>query len=242
MPNMFRDVVDPTITVGSRTPYTLSASLIAHTLVVAALMVMPLVARGVLPTPAASLVFLATGPRPVPAPPAVVTHSVDRPTAHAVMAMSDPNVPSLHAADSLTTDHSTGNDTDPIGIAEQAPGTLTTSGIPGGFSPPSLAPPFAAVPLSIPRVGGLIRPPAKIKDFTPAYPPIAMAAKVQGLVIIEATIGPSGRVQDARVLRGHPLLNSSALGAVHQWEFTPTLLNGQPIAVIMTVTVDFKLR
>jgi protein TonB len=60
-------------------------------------------------------------------------------------------------------------------------------------------------------------------------------------VIIEATIGPDGRVQDTRLLRSIPLLDQAAIDAVTQWEFTPTLLNGQPVPVIMTVTVQFTL-
>jgi protein TonB len=82
----------------------------------------------------------------------------------------------------------------------------------------------------------------KVKDIAPAYPPLARAAHVEGIVIIEATIGPDGRVQDARVLRPNPLLDGAALDAVRRWEFTPTLLNGVPVAVVMTVTVDFRLR
>jgi protein TonB len=91
------------------------------------------------------------------------------------------------------------------------------------------------------RVGGSIKPPVKTRDVRPQYPAIAQAARVQGVVIIEATIGPNGRVQDARVLRSIPLLDQAALEAVRQWEFTPTLLNGVPVPVIMTVTVQFTL-
>ncbi len=76
----------------------------------------------------------------------------------------------------------------------------------------------------------------------PVYPAMAQASRVSGMVIIEATIGPGGDVLDATVLRGHPLLDSAALSAVRQWRFTPTLLNGKAIAVVMTVTVDFQLR
>ena len=59
--------------------------------------------------------------------------------------------------------------------------------------------------------------------------------------IIEATIGPDGAVKDAKVLRSIPLLDQAALDAVRQWQFTPTLLNGVPVPVIMTVTVQFTL-
>jgi protein TonB len=64
---------------------------------------------------------------------------------------------------------------------------------------------------------------------------------VQGVVIIEALLGTDGRVDEASVLRSIPLLDRAALDAVSQWEFTPTLLNGQPTAVLMTMTVRFSL-
>ena len=74
------------------------------------------------------------------------------------------------------------------------------------------------------------------------YPPIAQSARVQGVVILEATIGPDGKVQDVRVLRSIPLLDAAAIEAVRQWQYTPTLLNNVPVPVIMTVTVNFTLR
>jgi TonB family protein len=91
------------------------------------------------------------------------------------------------------------------------------------------------------RVGGNVQVPKKIKDVKPIYPPEAQSARVQGIVIIEATIGPDGRVASARTIRSIPLLDQAAIEAVLQWEFTPTLLNGVPIAVIMSVTVNFSL-
>ena len=78
--------------------------------------------------------------------------------------------------------------------------------------------------------------------MSPLYPAIAQSARVQGIVIIEATIGADGRVTNATVLRSIPLLDTAALTAVRQWEFTPTLLNGIPVPVIMTVTVNFTLQ
>jgi TonB family protein len=103
----------------------------------------------------------------------------------------------------------------------------------------SLAPPPLQAPV---RVGGDMMAPTKIKDVTPVYPAIAQSAKVQGVVIIEAIVGPDGRVQDATVLRSIPLLDQAALDAVRQWEYTQTLLNGVPVPVIMTVTVNFSLQ
>jgi protein TonB len=74
------------------------------------------------------------------------------------------------------------------------------------------------------------------------YPPIAKAARVEGVVIVETRIGTDGRVVDARILRSIELLDQAALDAIRQWEFEPTLLNGVPVEVIAAVTVSFSLE
>jgi len=92
------------------------------------------------------------------------------------------------------------------------------------------------------RVGGTIQPPRKLRNVRPAYPQIAQSARVEGTVIIEATLDARGKVAETRVLRSVPLLDQAALDAVRQWEYEPTLVNGAPVPVIMTVTVNFRLR
>ena len=89
------------------------------------------------------------------------------------------------------------------------------------------------------RIGGNIRAPRKIKDAKPVYPAIARSAGVSGAVTIEATIGPDGKVTDAKVVRSIPLLDQAALDAVRQWEYTPSLLNGVPVPVLMSITINF---
>ena len=89
------------------------------------------------------------------------------------------------------------------------------------------------------RVGGSIKPPMKVKNVAPIYPEIAKSAKVSGMVIVEATIGEDGKVMDTKVLRSVPLLDQAALDAIRQWEYSPTLLNGKPVPVVTTVTVNF---
>jgi TonB family protein len=89
------------------------------------------------------------------------------------------------------------------------------------------------------RIGGQIKAPVKIKDVKPVYPAIAQSARVAGVVTIEATIGPDGKVIDAKVVRSVPLLDQAALDAVRQWEYRPTLLNGVPVPVLVTVTINF---
>jgi TonB family protein len=89
------------------------------------------------------------------------------------------------------------------------------------------------------RIGGKIQAPKKIKDVKPVYPAVAQSARVAGAVTIEATIGPDGKVTDAKVVHSIPLLDQAALDAVRQWEYLPTLLNGVPVPVLVTVTINF---
>jgi TonB family protein len=89
------------------------------------------------------------------------------------------------------------------------------------------------------RIGGKIQAPKKVKDVKPVYPAVARSAHVAGTVTIEATIGPDGKVTDATVVHSIPLLDQAALDAVRQWEYLPTLLNGVPVAVVVTVTINF---
>jgi TonB family protein len=128
------------------------------------------------------------------------------------------------------------------GVVEGAGGAAGRSG--GAFGaasappppPPPPPPPRSSASTNAIRVGGAIRQPNKITHVNPVYPPDARDARVQGIVIIEALIDAAGRVSEARVLRSIPMLDQAALDAVRQWEFTPTLLNGAPVPVIMTVT------
>ena len=101
----------------------------------------------------------------------------------------------------------------------------------------------AGAPVRV-KVGGNIRPPRKLKDVKPIYPESMQEAGVEGLVNIEAVIGRDGSVTAGRVTSAqvHPELASAALDAVRQWKFEPTLLNGGPVEVVMTVSVSFTLE
>jgi TonB family protein len=92
------------------------------------------------------------------------------------------------------------------------------------------------------RIGGDVRAPARLYHVDPAYPAVARAARVQGRVILEATINEAGEVANVVTLRSpSPLLEEAAVDAVRQWRYTPTMLNSEPVGVVMTVTVDFSL-
>jgi protein TonB len=106
--------------------------------------------------------------------------------------------------------------------------------------PTALDPKARVYPNAV-RVGGNVPTPKKIRDVKPTMPPLAVSAGVQGVVIMETVIDESGAVVDARVLRSIPLLDAAALDAVKQWLFTPTLVDGKAVPVIMTVTVQFTI-
>jgi TonB family protein len=139
-----------------------------------------------------------------------------------------------------------------IGFSADGDGEVLVHGTPGrGGQPLNLAvmppPPQLAGLTPAPwaegtvRVGGNVQQPTKMKHVAPVYPLEAKEARVSGVVILEARIEADGRVVNARVLRSIPELDQAAIDAVRQWEFTPTLLNGVPTPVLMTVTVQFSL-
>ena len=124
----------------------------------------------------------------------------------------------------------------PGGVEGGVPGGVV-GGVVGGLSDAPPPPPVKPV-----HVGGEVREPRKVVDAAAVYPPLARKAQLEGGVILEATIDTRGRVQDTRVLRSVPLLDEAALEAVKKWVYTPTLLNGVPTPIIMTVTVTFRLK
>src|SRR5213592_2353730 len=233
---MFGDIVEPSIKVGSQKWYTVPLSVIVHTMIIAAVVIIPLMAADALPTPPSMMAFVAAPPHPPPPPP---PQAVAAPKP--VMEVS-PNAAPVEAPREIKpeTGIETGNKA-VFGVEGGIVGGVS-GGIVGGLAeapPPPPPPPPPAAPV---RVGGNIKTPTKTRDVKPTYPAIAQSARVQGVVIIEATIGPTGLVQEAKVLRSIPLLDAAALDAVKQWVFTPTLLNGVPVPVIMTVTVNFTLQ
>ena len=228
--NMF---AQPLVDIGGKRKYTVLLSIAAHTLVIAAVLIVPLVAtdRIVLPTQWAMMAFSSRPPLPPPLPP---------PTglAKEQPAVARPTVP-MEAPPAITAEIPIQSMCEPFAAIESSTGIVSG----GEFSGPPPSPPPAPAPVQIPLpVGGNIKRPVKVKDVAPRYPAIAREAHVEGIVIVEATIGPDGTVQNARILRSNPLLDAAALDAVRRWEYTPTLLNGMPVAVVMTVTVDFRLR
>ena len=79
-----------------------------------------------------------------------------------------------------------------------------------------------------------------VKGPPPVYPALAKSARIQGVVRFNAIIDKAGKVQDVKVISGHPLLVKAAQDAVRHWEYRPTLSNGKPVTVTTTIDVEFK--
>jgi protein TonB len=90
-------------------------------------------------------------------------------------------------------------------------------------------------------VGGNVQAANLIRKVTPVYPPLAKQARIQGVVHFTAIIGKDGTIQNLTLLTGHPLLVEAARQAVSQWQYKPTLLNGEPVEVVTQIDVNFTL-
>ena len=217
--------------------YTLALSIVVHMLALGALVVAPIVAYDSVPDPRRALSFVheVLPVIPVPAP---RSRSTTSGTAREPRTFAAPIEPPSGITPEPASEASDVGGADGIfvGDPDGVDGSIFTEPVPP--PPPSPAPP-PAKPI---RVGGAIREPQKIHHVAPVYPPIALAARKEGIVVLEAEIGEDGRVRNVRVLRSAQLLDQAAVDAVRQWVFTPTLLNGVPVPVVMTVTVAFSLQ
>lgn len=231
--DLFGDVTRPFNGVGARSRLTVPLSIAAHTAAVVAIVVVPLLATDALPALREGISYTTITPVVPPEPPRPrVARPPDAP-------MANPDAAPTVAPDRITEEPAWQRDP----IATYDAGSDVITGLESGahvLAPPPPPPPEPQTRTV--RPGGQIRPPTKVHDAAPVYPAIAQSARVQGVVIVQATIGVDGAVVDATVLRSVPLLDEAALTAVRQWRYTPTRLNGEPVAVIMTVTVNFQLR
>jgi len=216
-------------------------SLILHGLAILAVVLVPLLAPEQLPDANGGIrAFLVEPPAPAappppPPPPApkAVARTVPRPAEASGQLTAPVEVPdSIAEVEGLD-----------LGVDGGAPGGVE-GGVPGGIVGGVVGglpdgPPPAVQPV---RISGQIREPLKVKHVNPVYPQLASETRLHGVVILECIVSAEGRVTKVEVLRGVPILSEAAVEAVKQWVYRPTLLNGIPTPVIMTVTVTFNLN
>jgi periplasmic protein TonB len=99
-------------------------------------------------------------------------------------------------------------------------------------------PPGKPIPIRV----GRLEPSKLVRKVSPVYPELARRAHVSGAVILEAVVNEEGDIDTIKVLSGHPLLVNAAVDAVKEWKYSPTILNGEPVSIIATVTVEFHLN
>jgi protein TonB len=215
-------------------------TVLLHGVAAAAIVIVPLLGEDSLPlenTSVARAFFVAPALAPPPPPPPPAARTTTAPpvapkdSASAFMAPVD--VPETIVQESgldLGVEGGVAG-----GVEGGVPGGVV-GGVVGGLDAAPSPPP------QIVRVGGVVREPKKIKHVSPVYPNVALAARIEGVVILECTISPQGRVEGVQVLRGVPSLDEAAVEAVKKWAYTPTLLGGVPVGVVMTVTVNFVLK
>ncbi len=216
----------------------LPLSIGAHALLFATCFVVTVMADVTLPTPAPRRALY----EPAPAIPVVVEQ---RPSQARHSANDTPTLsPPSGAAPTEAPDHivDRASSAGEPGEQDMVRQSGVTDGWPIATSSTVVEAPPPAPPHGPVRPGGDIAAPRKTHDVVPIYPPIAQSARVEGTVILEVIIDRDGRVRQAHVLRSVPLLDRAAVSAVEQWVFTPTRLNGEAVPVVMTVTVDFRLR
>jgi periplasmic protein TonB len=232
------------------TPLLISTA--AHLIVLVILLAIPLVYVSTelppVPDVLAFVVSAAPPPPPPPPPPAPASSTTPQKpsaarTVPATAVQSAPvKAPTEIAAERIV---EAGSDQGvPGGVEGGVPGGVI-GGVLGGLvgaplpAPPPPAPP--TVERAPVRIGGALTAPALLERVDPVYPPIAVQARVQGVVILEAVVDSSGRVEDVRVLRSIRLLDAAAMEAVRKWRYSPLFLNGTAERFVLTVTVSFRL-
>jgi protein TonB len=224
----------------------LAISILIHAAFVAVGIVLPMIFLQVIP--GMNLISLMAAPAPPaapppPPPPRPSAEDVPRKPLVSDMNFIPPTIPQgISAPD---------EEPNPVIGFNAVPSLLAGPvGVPAGIPPVAalLAPAPPAKPAPPPPrrevvpIGGSVQEAKLIRKVTPEYPSLAKAARAQGTVILEVQVDEEGNVIEVRVLRDLPLLTEAAVRAVRQWKYSPTLLNGEPVRVMSTVTVNFHLN
>jgi periplasmic protein TonB len=235
----------------SRNPLTVVLSLGLHGMILVLLVVIPLIYTEALPVSQIRNYFITAPPSP-PAPPPVSTvriigveRNVSKVRSNQIQIPTEvpPNINRI--VDEGSPDSFPGAfPGDVLGEPQNGP----PYGIPQWLpSPRGNPPPLPRPPKTIPsgpakvHISIGVLQAKLIYGPAPVYPFLAKVNHIQGRVVMEAIISKDGRIQDLQVESGHPLLIRAAIEAVREWRYQPTLLNGQPVEVITTITVNFKL-
>jgi len=211
---------------------------VVQALILAVLILIPLIYTEALPKAMLSTLLIAPPPPPPPPPPPAVVKTIVKPVARLIQ------------SGKLLQPRAIPKDVVVFKEAELPPDVITPGGATGGvfggipgqgmvsaMAPP---PPKPTAPTRV-KQGGNVTAASILNQTRPVYPALARQARIQGNVVLHAIIDKDGKVAQLEVISGHPLLVQSALDAVKQWRYKPTLLNGDPVEVDTTITVTFTM-
>jgi protein TonB len=242
----------------TRKPWTVAVAFIGEIFAICIAILIPLIYTDTLPRTQLTSFLVAPPPPPPPPPPPAAVQQVKAVKViprqfNAGQLMAPKAIPKQIA---MIKEEELPPPSGAAGVVGGVPGGVpggTVGGVIGGIisSVPSAAPPpppppvvkeapKPAAPQRI-RVGGNVQNAKLIRKVMPTYPPLAKQARITGTVRLNAIISKDGRIQDLQVVSGHPLLVPSALEAVRQWVYEPTLLNGEPVEVVTQIDVNFTL-
>jgi protein TonB len=231
---MFQQLVVSGDVERTHTPWSVALSATVQAVIVGVMILIPLMYTEVLPKGMLNTFLVAPVPPPPPPPPQPAVKVV--PKVINVQKMVAPTVIPKNVAI----------------VKEEAPVIYTNSneGVSGGTGnvlggligsgPAGPPPPPATTPQRI-RVGGNVEAASLINKVAPEYPPIAKTAHVAGTIVLHAIIGKDGTIRELQFVSGPPLLMKSAMDAVKEWRYKPTMLNGEAVEVDTTVDVVFSL-
>ncbi len=224
--------------------WTVFVSAAFQILLLGILILIPLIYTEALPRQMLSTLLVAPPPPPPPPPPpAAQVQKVVRPVARLIQAgkMMAPTV--IPKKVTIIKEEELPPDVSNLGVVGGVPGGIpsgSSAGVLGGIlgGIPGMPPP--PPPKRI-RIGGMVQQANLVRMVQPVYPAIAKAARIQGTVILHAVIAKDGSIQELQYMSGPPLLVQTAMDAVRQWRYRPTLLNGEPVEVETTIQVIFSL-
>ena len=130
----------------------------------------------------------------------------------------------------------------PGGVPGGIPGGVPDGKIGGLPGRTDVSAPIPPPPNGPVRVGGAVREPRITKMVQPVYPATAVKQRIEGVVVLEATVTEQGRVEQVKVISGNAVLVDAAIEAVRQWQYEPTRLNGTAVPVLLTAKVSFSLK
>jgi protein TonB len=225
-------------------PWTVVISMLLQVSFLAILSLIPLIYTEALPKGMLTTMLVAPPPPPPPPPPPTAQIVKVKPQVH-LMQNNQLVAPKVIPKDVKIIKEEAEPDPSAMGMQGGVPGGVaggSMGGVLGGViggaggGPPPPKPTQSRI-----RQGGAVTAASLINKVNPVYPPLARQTRVSGTVRLHAIISKDGSVQQLEVLSGHPLLVQSALDAVRQWRYRPTLLNGEPVEVDTTIDVIFSL-